>query len=967
MADLGNQKIKDTYQLVLQTDTSGNLQKLDGSTPNPFIVNGNLRYLDGSSHPSGYVLISDGSGNASWGSVAFSGDVYISGGSIDDTVITLQTTSGNSISIPGLAWSARTDGSVSPSGATTDVRISGDTYTNDLYLGGNVEISGNAYITGNTFYEGALSGTGSITTTSSVKGEHIQSTDDMSVPDGGKYILDDIGGDTYITNGGTNNNVELHASNNLLLTVNPTNGLFTNGLAISGTNITATANIDVAGDIIHLADEDNKIVFGTDTQDYQTGGSSRLDISDSGVRLGGANSRVTTILDEDNMASDSDTSLATQQSIKAYVDSQVAGSDTLQEVTDNGATTTNAIQLGSNLGISGNTFFEGALSGTGNITTTANITAIGNLTTTGGIRTNTDDFVVNVTNTPYKQVGVNTNVPDANLTISGTNGFSAYDMNGGTAQFSEGFDRVLFSSGANTSGLEAGDLLAVTDGSGDGYIVTIQTVPDTANIFLTSAFPGTGVIATSFTYNGLEPTPLRVYNNTTLAFEVDGDNTFYGGALSGTGDITTTGNLFVSGNTFYEGALSGTGNITTVGDVFATNITASNNLYISGDTHHEGAFSATGNITTSKNLYVSGDTFYEGALSGTGSITTTEDIAGTNITTSNNLYITGNTFYEGSISGRSDIQISDAGKLKLGDAGDLEIYHNGSNSFIDDAGTGTIFYRSGTQTFQNAAGSKTMAVFNGATSVDLHYDNNKKFETTDTGVLITGDGKATTLTSTSNLYITGNTFYEGALSGTGSITTTDKVFISGDTYAPNFQNGTTIIQCSFSLKTFSTNNWASHPVSQGGLNSEFWTQDTGVSDLSGLYAFYNTANPTAGNPSPSQGSFCAPATGKLRKIVFNGANSTGALKGDDLEIEIAKAPVTDGQSGLTYTQLSGITHTLPDNTAKRFIIDCAFGGEGVDVTANDVILVAFKTTESSNAFIRINLSAYFEYPLPLIT
>ena len=137
MADLGNQKIKDTYQLVLQTDSSGNLQKLDGSTPNPFIVNGNLRYLDGTSHPSGYVLISDGSGNASWGAVAFSGDVYISGGSIDDTVITLQTTSGNTISIPGLAWSAGTDGSVSPSGATTDVRISGNTYSNNIVLKAN--------------------------------------------------------------------------------------------------------------------------------------------------------------------------------------------------------------------------------------------------------------------------------------------------------------------------------------------------------------------------------------------------------------------------------------------------------------------------------------------------------------------------------------------------------------------------------------------------------------------------------------------------------------------------------------------------------------------------------------------------------------------------------------------------------------------------------------------------------------
>ena len=60
---------------------------------------------------------------------------------------------------------------------------------------GNVEVSGSTYITGNTFYEGALSGTGSINNNKSVKGEHLQSTDDMSVPDGGKYILDDVGGD----------------------------------------------------------------------------------------------------------------------------------------------------------------------------------------------------------------------------------------------------------------------------------------------------------------------------------------------------------------------------------------------------------------------------------------------------------------------------------------------------------------------------------------------------------------------------------------------------------------------------------------------------------------------------------------------------------------------------------------------------------------------------------------------------
>ena len=41
MADLSNLKIKDTYQLLLQADASGNIQTLQGATPNPLIVNGN--------------------------------------------------------------------------------------------------------------------------------------------------------------------------------------------------------------------------------------------------------------------------------------------------------------------------------------------------------------------------------------------------------------------------------------------------------------------------------------------------------------------------------------------------------------------------------------------------------------------------------------------------------------------------------------------------------------------------------------------------------------------------------------------------------------------------------------------------------------------------------------------------------------------------------------------------------------
>ena len=115
--------------------------------------------------------------------------------------------------------------------------------------------------------------------------------------------------------GATSTPLSLRSSGNIHVT----------GSIISANDISA-ANLTITDDIIHAGDTNNLISFGTDTQDFQTGGSSRLDISDSGVRLGGANARVTTILDEDNMASDSATSLATQQSIKAYVDANAGGS-----------------------------------------------------------------------------------------------------------------------------------------------------------------------------------------------------------------------------------------------------------------------------------------------------------------------------------------------------------------------------------------------------------------------------------------------------------------------------------------------------------------------------------------------------------------------------------------------------------------------------------------------------------------
>jgi hypothetical protein len=91
----------------------------------------------------------------------------------------------------------------------------------------------------------------------------------------------------------------------------------------SDTNVGMTIDTKGTG-ALTLGSQDMQVKSDADTVDLQTGGSSRLDLNDSGMRLGAANSRVTTILDEDAMGSDSATALATQQSIKAYHDNAIA-------------------------------------------------------------------------------------------------------------------------------------------------------------------------------------------------------------------------------------------------------------------------------------------------------------------------------------------------------------------------------------------------------------------------------------------------------------------------------------------------------------------------------------------------------------------------------------------------------------------------------------------------------------------
>jgi hypothetical protein len=85
-----------------------------------------------------------------------------------------------------------------------------------------------------------------------------------------------------------------------------------------------------------------------------------------------------------------------------------------------------------------------------------------------------------------------------------------------------------------------------------------------------------------------------------------------------------------------------------------------------------------------------------------------------------------------------DLGFGDNVKAKFGASDDLQIYHDGSNSFITDEGTGSFYIRGSSQVRVETPTGENMAIFNDNGGVSLRYDNSKKFETTATGVNVTG-------------------------------------------------------------------------------------------------------------------------------------------------------------------------------------------------------------------------------------
>jgi len=224
------------------------------------------------------------------------------------------------------------------------------------------------------------------------------------------------------------------------------------------------------------------------------------------------------VLDEDNMASDSATNLATQQSIKAYVDTEI------------GAVSTSSISQGNSSATISDTGSDGAFTvvADGNTELVINDTSAtfsGNVIMSGNLTVNGTTTTVNTTNTTVSDnilelnSGTSSSGNDAGIIIergsTGDNAFIGWDES--VDKFTVGTTTATAddkSGGISvTTGTLVANLEATTATVGGSNVTTTDNTQTLTNKTLTSAVLNTGVSGTAI----LDEDNMASDSNTQLA------------------------------------------------------------------------------------------------------------------------------------------------------------------------------------------------------------------------------------------------------------------------------------------------------------------------------------------------------------------------------------------------------------------------------------------------------------------
>jgi len=152
-----------------------------------------------------------------------------------------------------------------------------------------------------------------------------------------------------------------------------------------------------------------------------------------------------------------------------------------------------------------------------------------------------------------------------------------------------------------------------------------------------------------------------------------------------------------------------------------------------------GQFDFEGNVDCNAGLDVTGNITVTGTVDGVDVAALSSTVSGklSNVVDDTTPQLGGNLDCNNKVVTLNDSTGSDNNRFKIGNAGDLQIYHDGNSRIINTSGALKLL--SDVTEINNADNNEALALFTANGSVELYHDNTKRFETYSDGIIV-GDG-----------------------------------------------------------------------------------------------------------------------------------------------------------------------------------------------------------------------------------
>jgi len=268
------------------------------------------------------------------------------------------------------------------------------------------------------------------------------------------------------------------------------------------------------------------------------------------------------------------------------------------------------------------------------------------------------------------------------------------------------------------------------------------------------------------------------------------------------------------------------------------------------------------------------------------------------------------------------MQHGDNTKAQFGNGGDLQIYHDGSDSYIKDTGTGDLKIYTNNFDLRNAAGNATLIDAHENGAVELYHANSKKLETTSSGIKSQGTGQVNLIAGSTNaggsyLILDGDSNGDAAGSDYASVGHTT----SGSLDIRNMKNS------SINFATNNSNRWIIYDSGKLVPSADS-TYDIGTSAIRPANIYADTLHGDGSNLTN------LPGGGKILQVIHGSLDGSFGTGSGSYQATGCSASITMSGNNKVYVMAGGtVNNTSAGEGGKMTVYR---GSSNIATHGNDI-------------------------------